>query len=189
MPFERFFENYPESSLEIEILQLVFDRLGYTDEDDFYEDYEGCMTEKELIEKQEEFYDREHLGDYLHDLAKYYTYPTEDLHCYHWWDITGISEIDKISREQRFAEKSADEWLKTIFLDYSNSLSPDSSQATKWKAVRESINTSDVVLYQLVRSIELACEGQITGHDLFNQFQKGYRSIDVMAAFKKLGEN
>ena len=116
MPFERFFENYPESSLEIEILQLVFDRLGYTDEDDFYEDYEGCMTEKELIEKQEEFYDRENLGDYLHDLAKYYTYPTEDLHCYHWWDITDISEIDKISREQRLAEKSADEWLKTIFL-------------------------------------------------------------------------
>ena len=44
MPFELFFENYPDTSLEIEILQLAFDTLGYTDEDDFYEDYEGCMT-------------------------------------------------------------------------------------------------------------------------------------------------
>ena len=188
MPFERFFENYPDSSLEIEILQLVFDTLGYTDEDDFYEDYEGCMTEEELIEKQEEFYDRENLGDYLHDPTKFYTYPAEDLYCYHWWDITDISEINKIPIEQRLAEKSADEWLKSIFLDYSNSLSPDDAQAAKWKTVRESINTGDAVLYQLVRSIELAYEGQITGQDLFNQFQKGYSSIDVMLAFKKLGD-
>ncbi len=72
------------------------------------------------------------------------------------------------------------------YFPYSNSLSPDNSQATKWKAVRESINTGDAVLYQLVRSIELACEGLITGHVLFNQFQKGYSSIDVMVAFKKL---
>ena len=80
----------------------------------------------------------------------------------------------------------AEAWVKSDFRMWLKSQNPDASQAAIWTKKREATPTSQKVIYQLARSLELLYQGGLTSNDIYNTFRKGYSPVEVQEAFNQL---
>ena len=74
------FTGLARSQLEEICTQLVAD-----DTQEFYDLYEGLLSEAELIAKQRDFYAEHSLGEYAHDPTGYLVVPSNEDGRSHWF--------------------------------------------------------------------------------------------------------